>query len=271
VRGIMAEQELTAPGRIFESEADGCAGDEERRGRRPGRGRRQVERDVSAGARDRGDGRARHHDHDHADLRGADRAGARAPRRGRRHARARGCHARQPSQPARDRSHGREERQGRRCLSGALPRSARVVSRRVPPERGRRLAHAPVQGTREARAGDSRGDHARRAPGRRRHLRQAPGRRSRAPAGADQRAERRPARRPDHACGRGAGSCSPRRGTERRTAERARGGADQQGREPRRPSPGARDGRAAPSRPAIQAVVLAAVRAENPVLEVCVR
>ena len=42
------------------------------------------------------------------------------------------------------------QRQGRGRLPRSLPAPARVVPGRLPPERGRRLAHAPLQGSRRA-------------------------------------------------------------------------------------------------------------------------
>ena len=100
----------------------------------------RLAREVAEG------GRARDHDHHHAHLRRPDRAGARArPRRG---GEPRGARHRAgpPSARAGDRADQSRDKSRRRHLARSLQRAARLVPGRVPPQRGRRLAHASLQG-----------------------------------------------------------------------------------------------------------------------------
>jgi len=80
------------------------------------------------------------------------------------------------------------------------------------------------------------------------------------------------AREARHTRDRVAGPGPPERRTQERTGRRPRRGSDQQGGDSRGPGTGARDGGASLLRePAIESVVLATVRGNEPVLEVCTR
>jgi hypothetical protein len=108
-------------------------------------------------------------------------------------------------------------------------------------------------------------------PGRGRCLRPDPRRRARASSGAGQRAERRCLGHADHARDRRPRPGSPRRGTQGSARRRPCRRADQQGGAPPDRTPARETAERLLREPAIESVMLTALRGEEPVLEICTR